>query len=224
MLRAASALCHPFDALWSSTMLKIIGRGTSGNVMKVLWLADELRVPYEQEDLGGSFGGNDAPEFLARNPNGLVPVIEDDGVVLWESNAIVRYLAGKHGYGTLSPADPARRAVADQWMDWQQTVVAPTMSPIFWGLVRTPAAERDLPAIERAIQRAYPVWGILDAHLSRHLYVAGEFSMGDVPLGPHVHRWLRLVTNRPSMPHLEAWYQRLTQRPPYRKHCMGPLV
>lgn len=205
-------------------MLKIIGRGTSGNVMKVLWIADELHVPYEQQDLGGPFGGNDAPEFLARNPNGLVPVIEDDGVVLWESNAIVRYLAAKHGYGTMSPADPARRAIADQWMDWQQTVVAPAMSPIFWGLVRTPAAERDLPGIGRAIQRACTVWGVLDAHLSRHLYVAGDFSMGDVPLGPQVHRWLRLVTDRPPMPHLEAWYQRLTERPAYRKHCMGPLV
>ena len=205
-------------------MLKIIGRSTSANVMKVLWLADELRLPYDQQDLGGPFGGNDTPEFRARNPNGLVPVIDDDGVVLWESNAIVRYLAGKHGYGTLSPADPARRGVADQWMDWQQTVVGPVMSPIFWGLVRTPAAERDLAAIKRAVEKSFEVWGILDAHLSRHLYVAGEFSMGDVPLGPHVHRWLKLVDNRPPMPHLEAWYQRLTQRAAYRKHCMGPLV
>jgi glutathione S-transferase len=205
-------------------LLKIIGRGTSGNVMKVLWLADELRLEYDQQDLGGPFGGNDAPEFRARNPNGLVPVIEDDGVVLWESNAIVRYLAGKYGYGTLSPADTARRAVADQWMDWQQTVVGPVMSPIFWGLVRTPAAERDLAAIQRAIERSFEAFGILDAHLSRHPYVAGEFSMGDVPLGPHAHRWFRLVDKRPPMPHLEAWYQRLTQRAAYRKHCMGPLV
>lgn len=206
-------------------MLEIVGRRTSGNVMKVLWAADELGVAYTQRDVGGPFGGNDDPAFRALNPNGLVPVVVDDGVVIWESNAIVRHLASRYGHGTLCPANPGVRAQADQWMDWQQTTVGPMITPIFWGLVRTPPEKRDTGAIARAIRTGHAVWGLLDAHLARHPYVAGEhFSMGDIPLGPHAHRWFNLVDDRPPMPHLEAWYRRLTERPAFRRHCMNPIV
>jgi glutathione S-transferase len=206
-------------------VLEVIGRRTSGNVMKVLWAADELGVAYTQRDVGGPFGGNDAPAFRALNPNGLVPVVVDDGVVIWESNAIVRYLAARYGSGTLCPADLGARAIADQWMDWQQTTVGPMITPIFWGLVRTPPEKRDEAAIARAIRTGYQVWGVLDAHLARHRFVAGsDFSMGDIPLGPHAHRWFNLVADRPPMPHLEAWYGRLTERPAFRRHCMNPIV
>jgi len=206
-------------------VLEIVGRRTSGNVMKVLWTADELGIAYTQRDVGGPYGGNDDPAFRALNPNGLVPVVVDDGVVIWESNAIVRHLASRYGYGTLCPSSLGVRAQADQWMDWQQTTVGPMITPIFWGLVRTPPEKRDDGAIARAIRTGHAVWGLLDAHLARHPYVAGEhFSMGDIPLGPHAHRWFNLVQDRPPMPHFEAWYRRLTEQPAFRRHCMNPIV
>ena len=206
-------------------MLKILGRRTSGNVMLPLWAADELGIDYEQVDIGGDFGGNDLPEYLAKNPNGLVPTIEDGGFVLWESGAITRYLCAKHGMGTLCPADPAQRAIAEQWMDWKLTTVMPMMTPIFWGLVRTPEADRDMDLIERSILRGRKIWSMLDAHLAGRDYVAGDrLTMGDIPLGPQVHRWYVLVAEPPALPHLEAWYERLQKRPAFRRHCMNPVV
>ncbi len=206
-------------------MLRILGRRTSGNVMLPLWAADELGIDYEQVDVGGSFGGNDQAEFLAKNPNGLVPTIEEDGFALWESGAITRYLCSQHGLGTLCPNDPRERAIAEQWMDWKLTTVMPMMTPIFWGLVRTAEAERDSARIERSIRLGHRVWGILDSHLAEREFVAGDsFTMGDIPLGPQVHRWYRLVEDPPELPHLAAWYDRLQQRPAFRRHCMIPIV
>ncbi len=205
-------------------MLKILGRRTSGNVMKPLWTADELELEYEQSDVGGKFGGNREPGYLAMNPMGLVPTLIEDDFVLWESNAITRYLCEKYGQGSLHPADPGVRAVADTWMDWQQTACAPMMLPVFWGLVRTPEAERDHGRIKAGIERGYEVWGILDRHLEGRPFVAGDdFTMGDIPIGPQAHRWFNLVDERPSMPNLEAWYHRLTERPAFRKNVMIPI-
>ena len=205
-------------------MLTIIGRRTSGNVMKPLWVADELGLEYEQVDLGGPFGGNDDPDYRAKNPMGLVPTLVDDDFVLWESNAITRYLSAKHGNGSLYPAELRARALAEQWMDWKLTAINPMMRPVFWGLVRTPEAERDHDAIQRAIALGCELWAMLDRHLAAHAYVAGdELTMGDIPLGPQIHRWMMLVEDRPSMPNVEAWYRRLTQRPAFEKNCMIPL-
>ena len=206
-------------------MLTILGRRSSGNVMLPLWSADELGTEYRQVDLGSSFGGNDQPAYLEKNPNGLVPTIQDGQFVLWESNAITRYLCAKYGTGTLCPADPQQRALAEQWMDWKLSTVMPMMTPIFWGLVRTSEEDRDLDLIQHSIERGWKVWRILDRHLARNDYVAGDaFTMGDIPLGPQIHRWLELVDDRPAMPNLEAWYQKLTERPAFREHCMNPIV
>ena len=206
-------------------MLKIIGRRTSANVMKPLWAADELGLDYERVDVGGKFGGNREPGYLAMNPMGLVPTLVEDGFTLWESNAITRYLCGKHGRGSLCPADPRVRAIADTWMDWQQTACAPMMFPVFWGLVRVPEAERDHDAINADIERGLDVWGVLDRHLADRAFVAGDtFTMGDIPIGPQAHRWLNLVEKRPPMPNLESWYRRLTERPAFRKNVMIPIV
>lgn len=207
-------------------MLRILGRKTSSNVMEVLWLCGELKLKFDRVDIGGSFGGNDTPEYLAKNPNGLVPTIEDDGFVLWESNAICRYLAAKYAPGsTIWPDDLKTRAEADKWMDWQLSVVGAMITPIFWGLVRTPPEKRDMKAIEAAIQRGYKIWGILDKHLAGRKYVAGEhFTVGDIPVGIHAFRWFNLVKDRPAMPNFEAWYDRLCHRPAYKEHCMNPLV
>jgi glutathione S-transferase len=205
-------------------MLKIIGRRTSGNVMKPLWLADELGLEYEQEDIGGAFGGNDTAEYLAMNPMGLVPTINDDGFIMWESNAITRYLAEKYGKGTMYPTDPHARATADTWMDWKLNAINPFMRSIFWGYVRTKPEDRNMDEIKAAIKQGCKFWAMLDKHLEGRNYIAGDdLTMGDIPVGPQAFRWFELVEDRPSMPNLEAWYKRLTERPAYRKNCMNPL-
>jgi glutathione S-transferase len=205
-------------------MLKILGRITSGNVMKPLWLADEIGLEYEQVDVGGKFGGNDQDDYLAMNPMGLVPTVIDDGFTMWESNAITRYLCAKYSAGTLYPDDPHDRVTADIWMDWMLTAINPMIRPVFWGLIRTPEAKRNHTEINNAIGHGHKLWAMLDNHLKDRPYIAGDnFSMGDIPLGPQAHRWMMMVEDRPSMPHFEAWYKRLTERPAFIKHCMIPL-
>lgn len=205
-------------------MLKIHGRANSINVQKALWAADECGRPYERTDIGGPFGGNDQPWYRAMNPNGVVPTIDDDGYVLWESNAIVRYLAARYSRGALWAEDARARGEADRWMDWQATTVMAGMTTLFWGLIRTPAEKRDTAAIDAARPATAAIWARLDAHLATRPYVAGDnFSMGDIPVGAVCYRWLNLSFRRddlPALPHLQAWYERLTQRPAYRKHVM----
>lgn len=146
-------------------MLKIWGRSNSINVQKVLWCCDELGAPFERVDAGGAFGITREPEYLALNPNGLVPTISDGDLVLWESNAIVRYLAARHGMGTLCPEDLAQRADADRWMDWQLGTLWANFRPAFIGLVRTPPENRDRASIATAVGNTAESLAILDAHL-----------------------------------------------------------
>ena len=205
-------------------MLKLWGRINSINVQKVLWALAELGVGYERTDAGLQFGVVNEPFYRKMNPNGRVPTIEDDGLVLWESNAIVRYLAAKHGAGTLCPGDPKQRADADRWMDWATSTVAPAITPVFWGLIRTPVEKRDPKAIEDGIEKLGQAFQVLEQSLEGRDYVAGKsFTMGDIPLGTFVYRWNALEVKRPSLPRVEAYYKRLQQRPAYRKHVMLPL-
>jgi glutathione S-transferase len=205
-------------------MLKIWGRSNSINVQKVLWCCAELDLPFERIDVGGPFGGTDDPKYLALNPNGLIPTITENGFVLWESNAIVRYLAAKHGVGTLWPEDLTVRADADRWMDWQLATLWASMRPVFIGLIRTPPEERNRASIEAFRRKTVEAWSILDAHLSDRAYVAGSsFTMGDIPLGVTVYRWLQLSVERPPMHNMRAWYERLSERPAYSTHVMVPL-
>jgi len=204
--------------------MKIWGRHTSINVQKVLWTCGELGLNFERVDVGGEFGGLDSEEYARLNPNRRIPVIDDDGFVLWESNSIVRYLAATRAPGGLCPASVRERADAERWMDWQLCHILPGMVTLFFGLIRTLPEKRDEAAIEQARQRTEDAWRILDAHLARCSYVIGErFSMGDIPIGTFAHRWLALPIERPALPHLEAWYDRLCERPAYRKHVMLPL-
>jgi glutathione S-transferase len=200
-------------------MSKIWGRRTSSNVQKVMWTVAELGLAHERIDLGGPFGGNREPAYQALNPNGLVPTLVDDDLVLWESNSIVRYLAGRYGPGPLEPADLKMRALANQWMDWQLSVVAPAISPAFWGLVRTPPEARDLAAISASQRKTSEVLGIFDQALGRQLYAAGpDFSMGDVPLGVMVYRFYHLVPEPPKFPNLARWYGAIASRPAFVEH------
>ncbi|HZI83180.1 MAG TPA: glutathione S-transferase family protein [Casimicrobiaceae bacterium] len=202
-------------------MLKILGRKTSSNVQKVLWCCAEMGLAFERSDLGGPFGGNKTAEYLALNPNGLVPTIDDDGFVLWESNAIVRYLAAKHASGSLWPTDLKRRADADRWMDWQQTAVAAPMGILFRALLRSPPDSVEPAELDGAQRRAASAFSILDAQLGRTKYVAdGALTMGDIALGFAPHRWYLMPIDRPSFPNLERWYRTLCERPAYRAHVV----
>jgi glutathione S-transferase len=203
-------------------MLKIWGRKNSANVQKAMWGIGELGLAHERIDIGGAFGKNKEPAYLALNPNGLVPTLEDGDMLLWEGNAIVRYLASLHGKGTLDPADPKARARAGQWMDWQLSVLGPAIHMTFWGLVRTPPENRDLPAIEASKVKTTAAIKILDAQLARTAYVAGDtFSMGDIPVGIFGYRFHALVPDRPPLPHFERWYQALAARPAFQDHILS---
>ncbi len=205
-------------------MFRIWGRSNSINVQKVLWCCEELDVPYNRVDVGGPFGGNREPEYLRLNPNGLVPTISDGGFVLWESNAIVRYLAARHGMGTLCPEDLAERADADRWMDWQMGTLWANFRPAFVGLIRAPPDKRDRAYIATATSKTTENLAMLDAHLAARDYVTGSaFTMADIPLGVTAYRWFSLEIERPPMPSLEAWYERLCVRPPYKAAVMLPL-
>jgi len=207
-------------------MLKIWGRKSSSNVMKVLWASAELGLPFDRVDWAGEFGGNDDPAYRALNPNGVVPTIEDDGFALWESNAIVRYLARKHDHGGLCPSDSRDYADADRWMDWQQTTAGPAFGPIFQGLVRTPADKRDMNAIGAAVKRTGEVLGRLDGHLKGRDFLLGpRLTMADIPLGPLAHRWFTLPIDRAPLPNVEAWYKRLCKRDGFHAHIAShPVV
>jgi glutathione S-transferase len=201
------------------------GRPTSSNVMKVLWGLGELALPFDRIDVGGAFGQTGTPEYRAMNPTGLVPTLQEDDFTLWESNAILRYLAHVHAAGSiLWPADAHARANIDRWMDAQQTMLNRPMATAFWGLVRTPADKRDLTAIAAAIEDAARAWRMIEEKLNRHDYIAGaEFTLCDIPWGVHAHRWFGmdyLGLTRPEMPALRAWYDRLCQRPAYRQHII----
>ena len=183
-----------------------------------------MGVSYHRVDIGGPFGGTGEPEYLRLNPNCLVPTISDGGFVLWESNVIVRYLAARHGTGTLYPENLAKRADADRWMDWQLGTLWASFRPAFIGLVRTPPEERDPAHIAAAIEKTAGNLVILDAHLAGRDHVTGaSLTMADIPLGATAYRWFSLDIERPPMPNLEAWYERLCARAPYRANVMLPL-
>ncbi len=206
-------------------MLTIWGRVNSINVQKVLWCCGEVDLPFERIDAGLQFGVNNTPEYRAKNPNALVPLIDDAGFVLWESQAIVRYLARKYGLGSLCPADEQACADADRWMDWNATTVWPNLRPVFWNLVRTEPAKRDMPLVEVSRKGLAASMIVLDAHLANRQYVTGaSFTMGDIPLGVSVHRWFRMDIERENLPHLAAYYKRLQGRPAYAKYADLPLT
>ncbi|WP_230481764.1 glutathione S-transferase family protein [Sphingomonas sp. Leaf21] len=202
-------------------MLTIWGRINSHNVKKVVWLAEEMGLAYDRHDVGGAFGMDEA--YRALNPNALIPTIEDDGFLLWESNAILRYLAATHGGEAFYPADPRARASADRWMDWNFTW-ADVIRPIFFQLIRTAPDKRDADLLARSVARAADLSAILDDVLGRQRWLSGEaFGIGDIPVAAYANTWFQLPVERPSRPHLERWYAGLQARAPFRDVVMIPL-
>ena len=206
-------------------MLTVLGRRSSANVQKVAWLVAELDLPHRHIELGGSFGGLDTPEFRLMNPHGKVPVIKDGDHVVWESHAILRYLAAKHGRGTFWSDDPAERSRVDQWMDWTQaTLQNDFLNGVFWGYYRTPEAQRDMDAVNRAIDRCAAHFGLLDSLVADHAFLLGDrLSLADVTAGTHLYRYHNLGIDWPELPHLAAYYGRLVGREAYARHVMVPF-
>ncbi len=207
-------------------MLTLWGNADSVNVQKITWACDELAVPVHRIDAGRHFGVVDTPAFRALNPNGLVPTIDDDGVVVWESGAILRYLCARHGAGTLWPVDVAARADADRWIDWSGSTLWPALVPLFRAFHRTPAGQRDAGAIAAWTREALAAMRILDAHLGRHAHVGGEaFTMGDIAVGCAAWRWFALPLPRDAvdagdarLPHATRWMHALQARPAFDRH------
>lgn len=196
-------------------MLKIWGRNTSSNVQKAMWAVGEIKLEHTRIDVGGAFGKTKEPAYLAMNPNALVPTLEeDDGFTLWESNSIIRYLAGKHDKAAvLEPKDAKQRALASQWMDWQLSVLGPAITPAFWGLIRTPPEKRDAAAIKTSQEKTVTAMLMLEGQLGKTPFVAGPaFSYGDIPVGVMCYRYRQLVPDRPKTPNLDRWYDAIAKR------------
>jgi glutathione S-transferase len=207
-------------------MLKIWGRATSSNVMKLLWLCEELGVPYQRLDAGGSFGRTREPAYLEMNPNARVPTIEEpDGYSLWESNTICRYLVATRAPGhTLHPTEPRARARTERWMDWQLGHLNAPMTTIFFTYVRTPEEKRDWPATHAARDEAQALWDMVENALGIAPYLGGDhLSLADIALGPYLHRWLALPITRAPQPRIHAWHGRLMARPGYARHVGVPM-
>jgi len=206
-------------------MLQILGRASSINVRKVLWTCDEIGLPYQQEDWGAGSRSTQVAEFLALNPNAQVPVIKDDGFVLWESNTICRYLANKHGRADLLPADAMKRARVEQWMDWQATELNPSWRYAFYALVRKEPGYDDPAQIAAGIERWNHEMTILDRQLATTgAYVAGaDFSLADIVVGLSVHRWLRTPMQHADCRAVTAYYGRLKARAAFNAYASNDV-
>jgi len=200
------------------------GRENSLNVMKIVWLLEELRAPYSRCDVGGSFGQLDTPGFTAMNPNQQIPVLQEDGFTLWESNAILRYLAATvPGAGVLYPAEPRTRANIDRWMDWQQTELADSLGRLFQWTTRTPAHLREPKLIARALTSATRHMAMLEAALGDHAALTGpSLSLADFAIGPFLHRWFTLPIDRPEFAKLAAYHALLLERAAFATHATLP--
>ena len=204
-------------------MLTLYGRATSSNVQAVMWAMAELGLDYDRIDVGGSFGGLDTPDFKAMSPHGRIPVlVHDGGPAMFESGAILRYLATQFGTGPFWPSDPRARAQVDMWAEWAKIEIANRFTgPIFWRVVRTPKARHDLPAIRAAVDRLEQELTIADAVLAKRDYLAGDtLTLADIPIGHVLYRYFDIDIQRRDLPALAAYYQRLTERAAYRNTVM----
>jgi glutathione S-transferase len=206
--------------------LQIWGRANSVNVQKVLWCCHELDVAYERIDAGMQFGRNSEADYLAMNPNGRVPTLVQGDFVLWESNSIMRYVALAYGATSrLYPSTPKVRAGMERWLDWTLTTLQPAERPLFWGLVRTPVADRDMAALQKAADANAALWEMVDRQLSRQTWMEGDdFSLADIAIGCYARRWFGVEgVTRPALPHLQRWYQAISVRPGFQTYVAPPL-
>ncbi len=205
-------------------MLTVYGRANSMNVQKVMWLAAELDLSVRRVDIGGAYGGNDQPEYLLMNPNGLIPTLTDDDFTLWESQAILRYLASRYDSGSWWPDDVQIQGLASQWLDWYLTSIHAPATVIFISLIRQTPEQRDEDQITRSVRTVTKHWILLDRYLATTPFVAGDApTLGDIPLAIAAYRWFTLDIERPQLDYLAAWYARLSARSAFQEQVMLPL-
>lgn len=213
------------DTKERTKQMQIWGRINSSNVRKVLWCAEELGLAYEHINAGGAFGVVNEPDYLAMNPNGLVPCLQDGDMILWESNAIVRYLARQYGREPFAPLSPAVWAQADKWMDWASLSFSSPYRDLVWNLLRCAPEQRNEAAIEHGKQACARFMAMADAALQRQPFLSGtHFGIGDIPLGCIAYAWFSLPIERPALESLSSWYARLCERPAYQKAVMTALT
>lgn len=208
-------------------MITLWGRNNSTNVKKVLWVLEELELPFEQIQAGLQHGVNNTPEYLAMNPTGLVPLLKDDATnsVLWESNAIIRYLAAQYGESKLWIAEPAKRAQMEKWMEWANSTLTPSHRKLLMGYVRTPIEKRDNAAIEAAAKECEALFAIMDNALANQRWFSGDaFGLGDIAIAPFVYNLLNSGLTWQPRTHLQRWTEQLEERPAYRKVVMIPVT
>lgn len=207
-------------------MITLWGRNNSTNVKKVLWVLEELELPFEQIQAGLQHGVNNTPEYLAMNPNGLVPLLKDDATdsVLWESNAIIRYLAAQYGQHKLWIEAPAERAQAEKWMDWANNTLSPKHRSILMGYVRTAPEKRNNAEIEVSVKECEALFEIMDNALAnQHWFSGSAFGLGDIAIAPFFYNMLNSGLTWQPRPNLERWYQQLTELPSFQKVVMIPV-
>lgn len=198
-------------------MITVYGRANSMNVQTVMWGLAELDLPCERLDYGRGFGGNDSPEYRAMNPNGLVPVLKDENVTMFESAAILRYLASRYARFPFWPEDPVARAPIDMWAEWGKTTLQREFGPIFWSVIR-PAADARPPEGLAALDRHL---GVLEGQIGANPYVTGrDLTVADIVIGVVLFRYFTLEIPREARPVLSAYYERLRARPAYAEHVM----
>ena len=205
-------------------MLEIFGRRNSSNVIPVMWAIGELNLEFKRHNVGGSFGGDTTPEYLAMNPNALIPVMRDNDFILYESHAILRYLCQEYDRGTLLPSEPQQRALIDQWMEWHKFHFMANLMPVFVNLIRTTEASRDMALVNQKVEATNQQLKTLDQHLADKAYLLGDdFSLADIPSGALMYKYFNLDIDRADLPNIEAWYQRLCARPAYQQHAAFPF-
>lgn len=202
--------------------LTVYGRASSSNVQPVMWCLGELGLAYERIDAGSTFGVLDTPRFKAINPNGLIPALVDGELAMWESRAILRYLAAAYGGEALWPTDARERAIVDQWMEWAKTTVdQPFITGVFWGFWRTPVEDHDTKKIARDWAEVNAAMALADAQLASHAFLAGDaFTLADISFGTFLFRYMTLPLDRPDLPQLSRYYDTLAERPAYQQHVM----
>lgn len=207
-------------------MLTIYGRKSSYNLQKVMWLVAELELPHKHVECGGDFGGLDTPEFLSMNPHGRVPVMKDCDTVVWESQAILRYLAAMYGRPQFWAEDAATRSHTDRWLDWNATSLQPDfLNGIFWGWYRTPADERNMDVVEVKFAACSRHMALLDREIGDKQFLLGDkLTLADIAIGTAFHRYFNMEIPHPKVPRVEAWHERLEMRPSYQQHVMIPFA
>ncbi len=207
-------------------MLKIWGRTTSSNVQKLLWFCEEVGIPYERVDAGLAFGVTKTPAYLAMNPNALIPTIDDEGFVLWESNTILRYLASKHRCFNWYSQNLQQRAQIEKWMDWSNSSLGAAITPLMWQLFRTAPEQRDHKLLLSSAEKSTLMINILEAHFAKNLYAAGDApTLADIPMAIQAYRWTvmpwaLLNYEAPERPQVYAWLGRLAERKIFRETVM----